>query len=156
MNRIETAIEIEATPQEVWEVLTEFDAYPEWNPWMVIRGRPTEGARLLVAPGPQAGRMPTFRPVVQRVDPPHEFVWVGHLWMSGLFDGEHRFVILDTGDGTSRLVQSERFSGIFSRPILRLVRHKTEAGFHEMNRALKDRVEWTALTASAGPLQSHA
>ena len=25
-------IEIQSTPERVWEVLTDFDKYPEWNP----------------------------------------------------------------------------------------------------------------------------
>jgi hypothetical protein len=32
MKEIRTAIEIHATADGVWRVLTEFTAYPEWNP----------------------------------------------------------------------------------------------------------------------------
>lgn len=155
MKGIETAIDIDATPEQVWDVLTDFSAYPEWNPRMVITGRPTLGARLLVAPGPEAGRMPSFRPRVTRVDPPREFRWQGHLWMPGIFDGDHRFVIENSGDGRSRLVQSEAFAGILARPILAFVRGETEAGFEAMNAALKERVESLAGTESTtGPVST--
>ena len=141
MKELETSIDISAPTEAVWSVLSDFDAYPEWNPWMIITGRPTPGARLHVAPGPEAGRMPTFRPQLITVDPPNELRWLGNLWIPGLFDGEHRFTIEDLGDGTSRFTQAERFSGILARPILRMVRHQTETGFNAMNAALKERVE---------------
>ena len=141
MDEIHTTVDIEAPPETVWSVLTDFDAYPEWNPRTIITGRPTPGARLHVAPGPEAGRMPTFRPRVLRADPESELVWRGHLWIRGLFDGEHRFTLEDRGEGTTRLVQSERFGGLLARPILRLVGAETERGFHTVNAALKARAE---------------
>ena len=32
MNRIETEISIDAKPQKVWQVLTDFEQYPNWKP----------------------------------------------------------------------------------------------------------------------------
>jgi uncharacterized protein YndB with AHSA1/START domain len=32
MRELRDEIEIEATPERVWEILTDFAAYPEWNP----------------------------------------------------------------------------------------------------------------------------
>src|SRR5690349_17967051 len=68
MHEIETAIEIEAGPREVWRVLTDFARYPEWNPFITrISGDLVDGGRLqvrIVPPG--AGRM-TFRPRVTRL-----------------------------------------------------------------------------------------
>lgn len=149
MDRLSTSIEIDAPADTVWAVLVDFEGYPEWHPRMRITGRAEEGTRLTVAPGPEAGRVPTFRPVVVRVDPGRELRWLGHLLVRGLFDGEHRFEIEPLDDDRSRLVQSERFAGLLVRPITALVGRETERGFRATNEALKARAESMA-AAGAG------
>lgn len=141
MDEIRTSVDVDAPPAAVWAVLTDFERYPEWNPRTRITGEPTEGARLAVAPGPEAGRSPTFRPRVLRAEPDRELRWLGHLYVRGLFDGEHSFRIEDRGDGRSRLVQSEQFSGVLAGLVTRFIGADTEDGFHAVNEALKARVE---------------
>ncbi|WP_436909859.1 SRPBCC family protein [Halosimplex marinum] len=138
---IHTAVEIDAPPETAWAVLTDFSAYPEWNPRTRITGLPAEGEQLVVEPGPDAEGMPTFRPRVLRADPPRELRWLGRLYVRGLFDGEHVFAIEDLGDGRSRFTQSETFGGVLVRPLLRLYGDDTEAGFEAVNAALKARAE---------------
>ncbi|QCJ48033.1 SRPBCC domain-containing protein [Haloprofundus sp. MHR1] len=151
MNDITTAVDIDAPPETVWRVLTDFESYPDWNPYTVVSGRAEEGTRLRVSPGPEAGRAPTFRPRVLRADPNRELRWIGHLYVRGLFDGEHRFVVESRDDDRSRLVQSESFSGVFAGPILRRIGADTEANFRGVNEALKARAEalWADRVGSA-------
>jgi len=136
-----TSVEIEAPPETVWSVLTDFAAYPEWNPRTRITGIPEAGERLVVEPGPDAAGIPTFRPRVLRADPPRELRWLGHLYVRGLFDGEHVFAIEDLGDGRSRFVQSETFGGVLARPLMWLYGEETKTGFEVVNAALKARAE---------------
>lgn len=35
MPTVSTSIEIAAPPAAVWEVFSDFDRYPEWNPFMI-------------------------------------------------------------------------------------------------------------------------
>jgi hypothetical protein len=84
--------------------------------------------------------MPTFRPTVLRADG-SELRWLGHLYVRGLFDGDHRFAVEDLGEGRSRLTQSESFRGLLVRPIMRLYGADTESGFEAVNAALKARAE---------------
>lgn len=49
----ETRFELRASPREVWEVLTDFETYPSWNPFVrAVAGDLAEGASitLLVTP----------------------------------------------------------------------------------------------------------
>jgi uncharacterized protein YndB with AHSA1/START domain len=47
MHRIETQIEIAASPQRVWSILMDFPGYTRWNPFIrSIEGRPELGALL--------------------------------------------------------------------------------------------------------------
>lgn len=151
MDELVTSVVIHAPAAAVWGVLTDFARYPEWNRRMRIAGEPEVGARLHVTPGPDARRMPSFRPRVTRVVPGRELRWVGHLLVPGLFDGEHRFVAEDAQPGRSRFTQAERFSGALVGPVLRRYGRATEEGFLAVNEALKARAELLAGAGAEGP-----
>jgi hypothetical protein len=140
-KHLRAEIDIAASVEEVWRILTNFDRYPEWNPFILeAEGRLVVGQRLRVVIRPPWERARTFRPTVRRVDPPHAFSWLGRLGVPGLFDGEHVHELQPLEAGGCRYVQSERFSGIlvaFTGKIL----SATEQGFHAMCRALKARAE---------------
>ncbi|WP_439027024.1 SRPBCC family protein [Haloarchaeobius sp. DT45] len=148
MNPLVTTIDIDAPAATVWQVLTDFERYPEWNRHSLVSGTLAEGERLRVAPGPDAGRMPTFTPTVVEVDEGREFAWVGHLFVRGLFDGEHRFRVEDIGDGRSRLTQSESFSGVLAGLVLRFFGDQTRQNFEGVNTAVKTRAEALATAAT--------
>ena len=83
----------------------------------------------------------SFRPTVLVADPNRELRWLGHLWVPGLFDGEHSFTIEPLGEGRVRFIQQERFSGLLLPLLSKTLDRDTLRGFEEMNRALKLRVE---------------
>jgi len=141
-RRIETEIEIEAPPAVVWKALTEFSAWPEWNPFIVsFLGEPVIGTRIDVEIQPPGGRRMRFRPVVLVWEPDRALIWKGKLVVPGLFDGEHRFEIESAGEGRSRFIQAETFSGILVPFFWNSMEESTRAGFKAMNQALKERVE---------------
>lgn len=141
-HRLSTEIIIEAPPQRVWAVLTDLEAYGSWNPFMVSsEGEPVVGHRLVNRMQPPGGRAQTFKPTVTVVDPPRTFEWLGRLGVPGLFDGRHRFDLEPAGDGCTRLVHQESFSGLFVRMLRSTLDTKTRRGFELMNDALKARAE---------------
>jgi len=75
MDEIVTEIEINASPEAVWAVLTDFEAYPDWNPALEIAGEAIEGNRLEVTMEYENTRPMTFRPKVLVADEPTEFRW---------------------------------------------------------------------------------
>ncbi|MFF4894327.1 SRPBCC family protein [Micromonospora chersina] len=138
---ISTTIDIAASPQAVWEVLTDFAAYPEWNPFMRhIEGTAEVGTKLVVHLSPPGGRGMTFKPTVLAADPGRELRWLGKLGVGGLFDGEHSFVLTANADGTTHLIHGERFSGVLVT-LFKGTLKNTHAGFDAFNHALKQRVE---------------
>lgn len=140
-KELEAAIEIEADAERVWAVLTDFASYPGWNPFIRrIEGRAEPGAKLKARIHPPGGRAMTFRPTVRVAEPARELRWLGRLGLPGVFDGEHRFRLEPVADGRVRFVQSERFSGVLV-PVFGRMLAKTESGFEQMNRALKQRAE---------------
>jgi hypothetical protein len=143
-RQLHAEIEIQGPAERVWEVLTDFDAYQEWNPFMVkASGTPQPGHRLEVHMRP-AGRTTTFRPEVLEADPGRKLRWLGRLLVPGLFDGEHSFTIEPAGPGRVRLTQHEEFRGLLAPLLLAMMAKPTLESFHRMNQALKARVEQPA------------
>ncbi len=140
-KELSAKIEIEATAGRVWEVLTDFSAYPDWNPFIRrVEGTPATGARLAVRIEPPGGRGMVFRPKVLVAEPNRELRWLGRLGVRGLFDGEHSFRLEPLAADRVLLVQAERFSGLLV-PLLGGMLGNTARGFDVMNRALKSRAE---------------
>jgi hypothetical protein len=141
--RIETAIEMAASPALVWSVLMDFDAYFEWNPFVLqIRGPAVPGKHLLVSLRPPGrARIMSFKPRVLKVVDEREFRWLGRLIVPRLFDGEHYFRLEPIGTTGVRLIHGEVFSGFLVVLAKGSLLNSTRRGFDEMNSALKRRVE---------------
>ena len=141
-SQLHTEIEIEASPERVWEILTDFAAYSTWNPFIPrISGSASVGSRLDVQLQPPSGRGMRLHPAVLAAVPSHELRWMGHTGVPGLFDGEHRFRIEPLGPDRVRFVQEERFTGLLAPLVLRFIERGTRQGFEAMNLALKARAE---------------
>jgi hypothetical protein len=134
-------ITIAASPERVWQVLTDFAAYREWNPFMLeASGRAAKGERLTIRMQPVDGRAMTFTPTVLEAEPQHRLRWLGRLLLPGIFDGEHSFTIEPADDGV-RFVQEEAFRGVLVPLIAKRLEKGTGPAFEQMNEALKTRAE---------------
>ena len=142
-QRIETSIDIDASPAHVWAVLTDFPTMPDWNPFIrALTGEAKAVARLSVHIAPPGSSGMRFRPVVLVAEPARELRWRGRFLVPGLFDGEHYFRIEPRGTGV-RFVHGEAFSGLLVG-LMRGALAATETGFNAMNAALKRRAEGAA------------
>lgn len=142
MKEIRTEINIDATPDKVWGVLTSFDDYPYWNPFLKwLNGKVEENKKIEVRITPPDAKGMTFKPNVLKFEKNKTFRWLGHLLMPGLFDGEHIFELNDNGNGTTTFVQREQFKGVLVPLLKKMLDDNTRRGFEMMNEALKERVE---------------
>ena len=142
MKELHTEIEIDAPPERVWRLLTDFAAYPQWNPFILyVQGEAKQGARLAVAIRLPAGKTMQFRPTVRMAQQNCELRWLGHFLIPGLFDGEHIFTIEPLGAKGVRFIQREMLTGLLVPLFARWLEASTRRGFEEMNRALKARAE---------------
>jgi hypothetical protein len=142
MKELHSRIEINASEERVWEILTDFASYPQWNPFIRrISGDLEVGERLEVRLEPPDSRGITLRPTVLSVEPNRQLRWVGHLLVPGLFDGEHSLATEPLEQNRVRFVQHEVFKGVLVRLLARSLDTNTLRGFEEMNEALKERAE---------------
>ena len=157
MRTVETGIDIAAPPWRVWRVLTDFDAYPAWNPFVTrVHGRPEPGARLRVRVEPPGrGSGLTIKARVVALETGRALRWRGRLLpLPGLLDGEHAFELewLPGGRAT-RLRHAARFSGLLA-PLAGAggALDTTRRGMEAMDAAVKAVAE----RARAGAVRAHA
>ncbi len=141
MKEIKTEIIINATSKKVWSILTNFNNYSKWNPFITaISGKKTIGERLTVSINPPNANGMIFKPILLKFEEKKEFRWKGKLFVKGIFDGEHYFILLEQGENKTKLIQGEKFSGILVGLFGKML-DNTKAGFELMNKSLKSECE---------------
>ena len=147
MHALATQIDIDAPPERVWEVLVDFAAYPDWNPFVLrLEGVLEVGARLSITLQQPGGKPMDFAPRVIRVEPGRGFAWLGKLVLPAVFDGRHQFDIQARGT-RSKFLHTEDFRGLLVPFMKGMLERQTRAGFEAMNQALKIRCESSLASA---------
>jgi len=138
-KEIKTEILIHATPEKVWSILTNFGNYPNWNPFIKsINGELKVGNKITARIEPPEANGMTFKPIILTFETNKELSWLGHLIIPGLFDGNHKFELIDNKNGTTTFIQSEKFKGILVPLLKNQLDNNTKRGFEEMNKKLKE------------------
>lgn len=141
MKEIITSITINASPTQIWKVLVDFSSYSQWNPFIKsAQGIAAPHNVLILSIQPPHAKAMTFKPTVLVCKENKGLIWKGKLFIPGLFDGEHHLELEPVNNTTTRFIQKEYFTGLLV-PFLGNALNKTEQGFHEMNKALKARLE---------------
>jgi hypothetical protein len=138
---VDAQVDIAATTDTVWGILTDFARYEQWNPFMRIEGVAEAGTKLVVHMSASGGHGMTFRPTVLSAIPGRELRWLGKLGLHGIVDGEHYFILTPNEDGTTHLDHGERFSGILVALAKGSARASNNSGYDAFSQALKQRAE---------------
>ena len=137
---IDERIDIEAKPEEIWNILLDFDSWKVWNPFIpMVEGNLKVGEYLRIKVTPPDMKPMIFKPEVFEVTPNEKILWGGS-FLKILYRGDHSFILEPLTDGKTRFRQIERFIGpivIFMSGMIK----KTELGYQQMNLALKKEVE---------------
>jgi hypothetical protein len=128
------------TPEQVWQVLTDFPEHAVWNPLFAsISGTARVGERLKVVMRKGDGTGFSFTPILLNAEAGRLLRWKGKLLVTGLMDGTHEFELTPIGVGRTRLDHREAFGGLLV-PFLGKVFRETHAGFVAFDAALAKRV----------------
>ena len=145
MKELRTEIEIQATPEKVWQVISELDKYPEWNPFIHHAiGKTKIGEKVDITFKTGSKEM-TLHCMVIKVEPNRELRWKYHVGLNTLFSGEHSFVIEPIDANHVRFVDREVFNGLLVPLQAKDIDTNSKHGFEAMDQALKARVEQTKL-----------
>jgi len=143
-HEIATEIHIAAPAQRIWDILTDFPRYPEWNRFLLkINGRAANGAWIrFLFEMPRGFRAPACATVL-KLDPGKELRWAGGI--HGLFRAEHYFVIEPGADPMLRFRHGEIFTGLLVPIVWRLLLERGGPPVYQaMNVSLKERAEQVA------------
>lgn len=142
MKELAAQIRINAPAEKVWGIFTDFASYPRWNPFITsLKGPVDVGGKIEVVLSQPGSNPMLMRPTVLEYRAKSELRWIGHLFVPGLFDGDHRFLLSDNGDGTTTFTQGEVFTGALVPLFSRMLDEKTKKGFESMNEKLKEQCE---------------
>ena len=138
MKEYSSTAVIQATPDKIWEILTDAPSYPSWNPSVDrVEGTiaPGETIKVLVKVNP--GR--AFPVKVTEFKLAEKMVWSGGMPL-GLFKGVRTYTLTPEGDGATRFTMREEYTG----PLLPMIwRSIPDLGpsFEQFATGLKGRAE---------------
>ena len=142
MKAIETHIIVDSTPEKTWDILTNFEEYGLWNPFMTkVEGDAKLGAKIKVQIRTMGGKERIYHPIITRFEINKELRWKGKSFLPGIFDGERIFLIDKSADNKVVFFHKELFSGLGVKLVGKKLAENLGEGFEKMNLALKKRAE---------------
>jgi carbon monoxide dehydrogenase subunit G len=134
----ESELEIEAGPEAVWDVLTDVERWPTWNPDVKsasLQGAVTEGSTFRWKAGPG-----TIKSTIRHVERPSVIAWTG-----STFGIKANHVYFLEGRGTTTLVKtSESYDGLVARVFRRQLKKTLDRALVDGLRCLKAELETRA------------
>lgn len=140
-KEILTEIEIQASPQEVWQALMDTPRYPEWNPFLIqIDGVLQQNATPFFHLRDEEGRKMKIRSHIHLFEPQKMLGWSGRVFLGSL-RYQHHLQLKTLPNGHTQFIQHEEFHGWIIRFILKDLETIYVRCCENMNRALKIWVE---------------
>ena len=153
---VEKSIEVKASPQAIWDAVVAVNDWPSWKPFVTKSRIASERQALdigthfkmsLMLGGPAAVPMTA---AISDFRPPSRLAWTGGA--PGVFYAEHSFDFEDLGNGVTRVVSRERFTGFLLPLILRIVTREDLESLHaQWVSAIKEKMEGKSEPVAAGP-----
>lgn len=141
MKELRTEIEIQASPEKVWQALTNLEKYPDWNPFIHHAIGLAEIGKAVDIDFQSDSKGLKLHCIVVKAQPNRELSWKYHVVHPWLFQGEHSFTIEPLGENRVRFIDREEFNGLLVPLQAKDIDTNTRRGFEEMDKALKTRAE---------------
>jgi hypothetical protein len=136
---VDEELVVHAPRQLVWRLLTDFDGYETWNPYITAASGSARTDRTIHLRLETRSQEPSEVDCdVQSVVERRKLQWRCRTYLPGVLDREHGFWVLPLRPGSVRLVYHGRWEGLLV-PFVDLDDRKS--GYLRMARALKERAE---------------
>lgn len=141
-NTVFTQIEIKATREEVWSVLTDWKNLNKWSDSFVgiSVDEMKKGERFMVYfKNPLTGKSIEFERMCTAYEEGSRFSWSGE-FTNGVMDN-HIHLLETTADGTTIFKQEDGIHGKHSKLLNMLGKKHIQSMYEKFNKQLKERVE---------------
>ena len=138
MKKYSASIHIDASPQQVWNILADPAGYPEWDPGMVrVEGQLAQGEKVkfFTKFSPEQA----FAVKVTAFEPSQKMVFTGGMPL-GLFKSERTHMLTAQASGGTLFYTEEIFSGLLL-PVFGRSLPDLTASFEAFAAGLKQRAE---------------
>ena len=125
MKEYSASTHIHASPETIWEILTDAEHYPEWDP-QAIRIEGTIAAGETVTAYTKLSPDRAFPAKVTEFVPGKRMTWTGGMPL-GLFKGVRTFTLTPHEDGVIHFELREAFSGLLLPLMAKMLPDMTEA-----------------------------
>nr|WP_295111952.1 SRPBCC domain-containing protein [uncultured Caulobacter sp.] len=138
---VEHRIGIQAPAEVVWDVVSDFATWNEWNPlYRRAEGQMKIGTALTLEQHLPGEPAKVIAPIVQDWVPYEQLHWRSTR-MGGFVTAIRYLEIENMGEASSTFSNGELFMGLLLRFVSRDERRKLKAAFTEMGEAVRDRAE---------------
>jgi len=142
MRELSATIKIDAPIEKVWQVLTDFNHWADWNPMVNhASGTAALGKKLQITMrAPDAKDGAKYQPEVIDFDPPKVLRWQAKMMAGIMFKNDRVFELKESNGGTE-LINREEFSGLMVPLFWSKLNAFVVPVLENMNKALKEKVE---------------
>jgi len=142
MRELSTIISISAPISEVWNILTDFENWPAWNPIVnKTSGSISMGSALKVTMSGSDGKdAQSYSPMITKFEEPNYFRWRAKMMAEFLFTNDKVLELSSDGEGT-KIVHKELFSGMLVPLFWNKLSQGVTPMLESMNEALKKEAE---------------
>ena len=141
MRELRTEIQISASIDKVWQVLTDFDHWKDWNPTVKqVQGSASLGAKLNITMMGEDCKEMSYQSLVLEVSPPNVFRWRATMMAGFLFTNDRVFELKEK-NGVTELIHKEEYSGLMVPLSWKKLNQLALPMLEKMNKALKDKLE---------------
>lgn len=140
---VRAEIEIDASPELIFDLLTDLDKYPEWNPFTphidstLEIGAPVR-MRVRLGSGPRLRRQVEYVTANQR---PIRLCWGADIPFRFLIRADRCQTLEALEDGRTRYICTDAISGWLTPLVMRFFGPAMQRGFEDCALALKKRAE---------------
>ena len=138
---IRTETTINAPIHMVWQILTEFESYNEWNPFLKNVSADFRSGGKVKFSAIVRGRKLKFAAKFNRVEELSYFAWSGDdAPISFAVNGNHYFELKKLDEKRTLFIHGENFTGLII-PAISFLLNQAQPAYESMNLALKERAE---------------
>ncbi len=141
MLKFQEQLEISASPETVFCVITDFGSYKEWNPWIVAADGPLEEGKLINVKAKMGNKVLRVRHRILTIKPFSEFCWCDVGWFTQFAYGQRKRFIEPLKNGGVKYSVQLTVTGPAGRIVKFIYGRYMEKGLKSETHALKKQAE---------------